>query len=196
MDVTARLLTYREAARGLWNNFLRRELKREVDFEAVGRFDAICEALFDDLVLRPLGLVEVELPDRGEACPFLVVRLASPDARVQVHRPTADGRYWDDPVKRLKADGLRLHFIDFYDFDDFGFIDFEYFRVRIAECAEHPHLVGRQALIEVTHALVEFENAGSTPEGSAGPDPEVRPTDPGQRRGPELGAVPRNRGGP
>lgn len=158
MDVTTRMLTYREAARGLWNNFLRRGLEREVDFEAVGRFYVICEALFEELVIRPLGLVDVELPDRGEAYPFLVVRLAAPDVRVQVRRPTADGRYWDDPVKRLKADGLRLHFIDFYDFDDFGFIDFEYFHVRIAECVEHPHLVGREALVEVRHGLVEFES--------------------------------------
>jgi hypothetical protein len=163
MDVTTRLLTYREAARGLWNNFLRRELKGEADFEAVGRFHVICGALFEELVIRPLGMVDVELPDQGEPYPFLIVRLASPDARVQVHRPTTDGRYWDDPVKRLKADGLRLHFIDFYDFDDFGFIDFEYFRVRIAECAEHLHLVGREALVEVPHAFVEFENAGPLP---------------------------------
>lgn len=158
MDVTAKLLTYREAARGLWNNFLRRELRGEVDFEAVGRFHAVCAALFEDLVIRPLGMVDVELPDEGEAYPFLNVRLGSPDAPVQVHRPTKDGKYWDDPVRRLKADGLRLQFIGFYDFDDFGFIDFQFFRVRIAECAEHPHLVGREALIEVPHALVEFES--------------------------------------
>lgn len=156
MDVTTRLLTYREAARGLWNNFLRRELLREVDFEAVGRFHTICDALFEDLVLRPLGMVDVELPDHGEAYSFLQVRLASPDAPVHVHRPTTDGRYWNDPVNRLKADGLRLQFIDFYDFDDFGFIDFRFFRVRISECKEHPHLVGREALLEVQHALVEF----------------------------------------
>jgi hypothetical protein len=156
MDVTTRLLTYREAARGLWNNFLRSELRGEADFEAVGRFHSICDALFEDLVIRPLGMVDVELPDHGEAYPFLEVRLSSPDAPVQVRRPTADGKYWDDPVKALRADGLRLQFINYYDFDDFGFIDFQYYRVRIAECAEQPHLVGREALLEVPYALVEF----------------------------------------
>lgn len=160
MDVTNRLLTYREAARGLWNNFLRKELTNEADSEAVGRFHVICDALFEDLVIRPLGMVDVELPDHGDPYPFLRVRLASPDAPVQVHRPTTEGRYWDDPVRRLKADGLRLQFITFYDFDDFGFIDLQFFRVRIVECAEFPHLVGREALVEVTYALVEFENVG------------------------------------
>ncbi len=163
MDVTSRLLTYREAARGLWNNYLRRELNDEADCEAVGRFHGICDAIFEDLVLRPLGMVDVDLPDRGEAIPFLIVRLASPDAPVQVHRPTTDGRYWDDPVRRLRRDGLRLQFITFYDFDDFGFVDFQYFRVRISDCAEHPHLVGREALVGVFHAVVEFEKAGPRP---------------------------------
>lgn len=161
MDVTSRILTYREAARGLWNTYLRKELQRAVDFEALARFRAICDALFEELVLGPLGVAEFERPREGEPYSFLKVHPKAPDVPIRIRRPSADGnRYWDDPVTRLRAKGLLLRFVEFYDFDDFGFIDLQFFLVRVDECEEHPHLIGREALVEVRHGLVEFESPG------------------------------------
>lgn len=159
MDVTGRMLSYREAARGLWNNFLRPQLQRAVDFEALGRFHDICDAVFEGMVLGPLGVAEMEPPRKGEPYTFLAIHPKSPDVPVRVRRPSADGnRYWDDPVTRLLAKGLVLRFVEFHDFDEFGFIDLQFFLVRVVACEEHPHLVGRDALVEVRHGQVEFEH--------------------------------------
>jgi hypothetical protein len=62
--------------------------------------------------------------------------------------------YWDDPVKRLDTAGLSLVFEGFFDWERFGYIDYQYYRVRITQCHEHPHLVGREALVDVHFASV------------------------------------------
>jgi hypothetical protein len=50
------------------------------------------------------------------------------------------------------ADDLTL--VDFFDFDQSGFLDFAYFRVAIVVSMRHPELVGHEALIEVQYAHV------------------------------------------
>ena len=50
-DVTEFLHTYRECARGVWNNFLR----ADADFNRIDAFTVICEDLLNELVLHRLG---------------------------------------------------------------------------------------------------------------------------------------------
>jgi hypothetical protein len=69
--------------------------------------------------------------------------------------------YWDNPIERLgPPDDLR--FIDFFDFDQSGFLDFAYFRVTINGSERHPELAGHEALIEVLHARVFVEDLALT----------------------------------
>jgi hypothetical protein len=77
---------------------------------------------------------------------------------IMIARPSTSGKYWDDPVNRLRLSGVSLLFIDYFDWDRFGYIDMQYYRVRILSCDEHPHLVGREALLDVHHASVYFED--------------------------------------
>jgi hypothetical protein len=72
-----------------------------------------------------------------------------------VQRPTPQGVYWDDPVKSFRSADVDLSYVGFYDFDQFGYIEVRYWRVVISQCVTHPHLAGRHALIDVTHARVE-----------------------------------------
>ena len=149
------MLTYREAARGLWNNFLR----QEADFDRVDVFASIRSLLLDELVLKPLGKAGFKKAGVAEPYPFLRVVPAVDPLPVQVNRPSQDhNMYWDDPVESLSAKGLSLLFIDFFDWDDFGYIDFRYYRVKVTACAEHPEVLGRQALVEVGYANVEFRD--------------------------------------
>jgi hypothetical protein len=37
-----------------------------------------------------------------------------------------------------------------------AFFGLQFLRVKISECTEHPHLLGREALVEVRHAVVEL----------------------------------------
>lgn len=63
---------------------------------------------------------------------------------------------WDDPVKEIPKNGIEMLFIEFFDWNRMAVQDFHYYRVRIAKFDQHPHLVGREALIETHYARVLF----------------------------------------
>jgi hypothetical protein len=63
-----------------------------------------------------------------------------------------------NPVRAvMRNDDLR--FLDFFDFDQSGFLDFGYYRVAINSSEQHPELVGHEALIEVQYAHVFVNDA-------------------------------------
>lgn len=43
---------------------------------------------------------------------------------------------------------LEMRFMALFDWNHFDYCDFQYYRVQIAGSAKHPHLLGREALIE------------------------------------------------
>ncbi len=155
-DATQLLYAYRETARTLWNNFLRPGAEPYVNFDAVEAFSEICERLFQEMVLRPLGMSGFKRTSDADPYPFLLLKPVADPVAVMVNRPSKEGRYWDEPVNRLAASGLAMQFISYFDWDQFGYIDLQYYRVRITRCDEHQHLVGREALVDVHHAGVEF----------------------------------------
>ncbi len=79
-----------------------------------------------------------------------------------IERPRErDGnRYWDDPVNGVKAADAEFHFRDYFDWDEMAYIDFQYYRVRIAAFPLQPHLVGREALLEHQYAKVFVDHPG------------------------------------
>lgn len=145
-SATEFLHRYREACRGLWNNFLRSD-----DWERVKVFDEICTTLFRELVLSPLGKGDFNRVDH-EPIPFLRVspHAASVPAMIKHVRSTTTNIYWDDPVDRVSRDATML-FIDCFDWDVRSSIDMQYVRVRIAGFAAHPEVAGRDALIDARY---------------------------------------------
>ena len=138
MDITELMNAYRECVRGIWNHTFRPTVEPNADFDAVDSFWVVRDVLFSEFVLRSLALPPLRRPSRS-------VR---------------------GPVKQVKVDGLSLAWVDFFDWDLFGYIDLQYHLVRIEACSEHPHIVGRAALIEaqyVTFRLVEDEEVGKGP---------------------------------
>jgi hypothetical protein len=155
-DVTRLMNEYRECARGLWNRFLLAKMESATDFEAVGRFQRLSALLFDDLVLRPLGM-PFWRPKQFAPYPFLRLQPTSDPVALMINRPTVQGMYWDEPIDRLALSGLSLLFIDYFDWNDFDQIDLQYFRLLIDGCQQHPRLAGRQALMDVHQARVMFD---------------------------------------
>src|SRR3990172_1583586 len=153
-DAAQLMSTYREGARGLWNNALR----PGADFDSVDAFAEICGRLFDELVLRPLGMRGYRKPRADDPYPFLRLVPRGDPVPIMINRPSEDGnRYWDDPIRRLGCKGLTLLFVDYFDWDQRGYIDLQYYRVKIAASDEQPQIVGREALVEVHHAQAVFE---------------------------------------
>lgn len=158
-DITASMLRYREAARNVWNCFLREECGG-----APGDHDweALKQVLFTALVLRRCGHDDCAAALLGPSRygfswvePIAHIRVKpSTEVPVMISRTPGCCGYWDFPVDRLGPDDADLGFIDFFDFDQAGFVDFKYYWVRIDSCARHPALAGHHALIEVSYAKV------------------------------------------
>jgi hypothetical protein len=153
-DVTIHLLRYREAARHLWNTFLRGNAGTLPDSARLDDWESLRDALFSALVLRHVNerLHPISLVKRAPIS-FLRVVPTSPGIPAMISRTRPAKTYWDNPVQRLDpADDLR--FIDFFDFDQSGFLDFAYYHVAIIGSVTHPELAGHEALIEVQYASV------------------------------------------
>ena len=85
--------------------------------------------------------------------PFLQVTPSSQTVPILINdRPGC----WDHPVKRVDLDKVEMHFIEFFDWNEFDYLDFTYYRVKIARLDGHPDVVGREALIERQYARVKF----------------------------------------
>jgi hypothetical protein len=150
-NVTLHLLRYREAARHLWNTFLRQDgtsgrvMLPESD--VLDDWECLQKNLFSALVLRHTGeRTRLRVVPTTESVPAMISR-ASPEQT-----------YWDHPIQRLGPTD-DLQFIAFFDFDQSGFLDLAYYRVSIDASEQHPSLVGHQALIEVQYADVFVNDA-------------------------------------
>ena len=117
------------------------------------------------LVLEKIGKHdsknEYDPENQLNALPFLLVIPSSQEGvPTMINRsgPPATG-YWDDPIDRLTPAEVNLQFIGYFDWNPYGFKDLQYFRVRIASSLPHPHLVGRDALLETNHARVFFDES-------------------------------------
>jgi hypothetical protein len=147
-NVTLQILKYREAARHLWNVYLRGEgefgLGALPDDDTLDDWTALKKDLFYALVVRYTG---------DEDRSLLRVVPTSPEVPAMISRSKPARTYWDNPVERL-APNDDLRFIDFFDFDQSGFLDFKYYRVAINGSERHPDLAGHEALIEVQYAHV------------------------------------------
>lgn len=166
-DLTLHVLKYREAARHLWNSFLREEDRSGAvpDGYLLDRWEAIQDELFAALVLRYTGDDTPEkvrlAPGAARPLPFLRVVPTSADVPAHVSRTKPAQTYWDHPVNRLgPTDDLR--FIGFFDFGSYDYVDFKFFHVFIQGSEKHPELAGHEALVEVEYAEV-FLREGSEP---------------------------------
>ncbi len=127
------------------------------DWDSRDQFEQITRLLFKALVVARV--------ERGHCCDLNSV---SPDhsyrvvpsdpgpVPIMIERPREGdaNHYWDDPVKEISSTDAELHFVDFFDWDRMDYIDFRYYRVRIAAFPSRPHLVGRDALLEHQYARV------------------------------------------
>lgn len=167
-DLTPHLLKYREAARHLWNCFLREDDRGGAvpNGLLLDRWEAIQDDLFAALVLRYTGDDTPEkvrlAPGAAKPLPFLKVVPMSAEVRAHVSRTKPAQTYWDHPVGQLgPTDDLR--FIGFFDFGSYDYVDFKFFHVFVQGSETHPELVGREALVEVQYARVLLHEATISP---------------------------------
>lgn len=154
-DITDLMDHYRVVARSVWNNGFWTEPELR-NWDSWDHFEQTKRLLFKALVVARL--------EEGHCCDvaslpysiYQVVPATSGPAPILIHRPREGdrNRYWDDPVSEVGASDAELQFLDYFDWNPVGYIDFQYYRVHIATFVSQPHLVGREALLEHFHGRV------------------------------------------
>jgi hypothetical protein len=157
-DVTLLVANYREAARHLWNAFLR----EEADWDRHDDFRLMCVQLFSTMVLAPIGQGDSD-PAKAWERVWCADPIPETDPQgehgvpILINRTHPASGYWDDPVKLVKPGDADMRFAGFFDWDVVGWRDFEFCRVVIAGFSTQPHVVGRLALIAPQYVDVMFD---------------------------------------
>jgi hypothetical protein len=157
-DVTSIFDHYRVSARAIWNTvFWPNQDFR--NWDSIDHFHKIEKILFQALVLAK---VDREWPLQNlfeDAISFFHVVPSIVDETpimIQRPRPSAPRGYWDEPVNLVKPGQVELLFIAYFDWNQTDYIDFRYYRVKIASFDTHSELVGRDALLERQHAAIHL----------------------------------------
>jgi hypothetical protein len=155
-DITDIMDHYRIVARSIWNTgfWAQSDLRT---WDARDQFEQIKKLLLKALVVARLEEGHYcDLYSLEDNVKYHIVPNVSHGVPIMIEQPRKDDRnhYWDDPVKHVKPSDAELHFIDYFDWDQMNYADYQYYRVRIAAFPAQPHLAGREALLEHLHAKV------------------------------------------
>jgi hypothetical protein len=156
IDVTDRFLSYREQVRHLWNGFRQSE---DPSFDVIDQFK--------EIQMLVMGMYFGSTLMNGTGTPKLLIKPIQIDSPlpILVQRMSSDrNHYWDEPQDELSPmSQASFGFIDLFDWDTSGYRDFQFVRGEVLVWPEHPHLAGREALLQVNHSRF----FSSTPVGSA-----------------------------
>ena len=160
-DVTDLFGSYRECVRHLWNAYFRPLAEPTQNWDVRDEFDAVARAIFSSLVLRPLGVLNLELsrassPDPSVLPGFIILPGVEQGTPIFINRALPRTGYWDHPINRIRPSEVELHLLRFFDFDELGYRDFRHYEVVVHASPTYPDLVGRAALIEFHNAKVLF----------------------------------------
>lgn len=162
MNVTQKFRIFRECGRDLWNLYLRDSQREEYLSRLCWQFDKILRELFQIILLDPCEVsCEVEyvkggLEDFPEIFCVEIPNLNSDS--IYISRERGHCGYWDFDLKGVSLEGIELVFIDFFDFEQIEWREFQYLRVNIVGFPAAPECIGRQALIPFVDAVIYLNN--------------------------------------
>jgi hypothetical protein len=137
---------FRLASRELFNQYFRVVEPYNGDGWALEqRFLVVQAVLFQQLVCERARLRAVGY---GDPQPEILVELRDQIAAVPalINRELTSG-YWDYPVTEITR-ACRLVFVEFFDWDQLGWRDYQYVRVQIERSQASADTVGKHALLE------------------------------------------------
>ncbi len=160
MDITNSITRFREAARHFWNTYLSERAGRDKDWDLRDEFSNVYVDLFN-------VLVKYDLPESAPSVPHLWngenkvlseyhVTGKNKELVVMINRTIPAAGYWDHPIQQINSEETDIRLISFFDWDEIGFRDMRYLRVRIV-ASPNKELIGRDALIEADSCNIRFE---------------------------------------
>jgi len=161
-DVTPIFETYRECARHLRNTYF--STRDNEDWDTIEDFEAVTSVLFERLVLgqlaeeRSCGGYAPELQNTIKDNKIIIVP-ASDRIPVMISRDStgSGNRYWDHPITHLENDDTDIAFREYFDWDQFGLIDFRYYLGTIISSSKYPDIIGHQVLVETIYVKVMYD---------------------------------------
>lgn len=160
-EATHLFMNYRECVRHLWNAYFRAIAEPTRNWDVRDEFDEIAREIFSSLVSREIGAVDFELAKESSSDPitrpdFHIVPGSECGVPILINRDLPRSGYWDYPISRVEPNDVEMHLLRFFDFEELGYREYQYFEVMIDASVDYPDLVGRAALIEVQYAKVLF----------------------------------------
>jgi hypothetical protein len=132
------------------------------NWDLLDSFKRIEQELFDSIVLVPA------IPDDQEEfnytlgfpCPMIKIIPAQNrkwDIPVEINRTKGEtSGYWDHPVTRISSPAEIL-FVNFFDWNSYGFIDMSRIMAEIKNYPANPNLVGHRLIVELMYVDIVFE---------------------------------------
>jgi hypothetical protein len=167
-DVTQIFETYRECARHLRNTYF--STRDNEVWDIIEDFEKVARVLFERLVL--VQLVEERFcdgkfePEIGSMIKGITIMIApsSTGMPVMISRDNSRGgnKYWDHPITQLETDDVEIVFREYFDWDQFGLIDFRYYLGTIVSSSKYPEIIGHQVLVETIYAKVMHDERPTT----------------------------------
>jgi hypothetical protein len=151
-DFSELLNSYRDCVRHLWNTYFSHDACQNSDWELHESFIDISDKLFRTLVIYKIGNLFGNYSSDTEELSIKVVPKG--ECPILINRDIPATGYWDDPIKCVKESEVNMKLIGCFDWDDLGFREFEFYRVRITASEKYPHLIGRDALVKPMHIRI------------------------------------------
>lgn len=149
-DITSVLMRYLDAKQHLWNSFFLGTVRDLRECEPLDSFELIDERLFYALVCHPL---KIKLPQkhlfRRDVVPSIIVKPKEdlPEVPLMLAEKLSGGsRRWNR-FANCPTDGLTLRFIEFFQWDKYGFLSSSLVRCDFERDAAGP--VNQEALVEL-----------------------------------------------
>lgn len=165
-DITDHLYNYLEASRHLWNTYFRGRIKSLYECSPLEEYEGIEELLFSALVANELDLSCPQSRRDVIDKPWLFIRVR-PSAGLNalpmmvshsVVESVSGNRRWEEAKVIELSDNSDFGFIEFFEWDRYGFVTYPYIRVQIDNRSQLPGLVGKEALIDVINVRIFYEH--------------------------------------
>lgn len=159
-DVSKKLFGYLEAKRHLWNTYFINKVNSIKECSALDDYEEIDKLLFSALVIADLGKT---LPSNfilGKD-PISFLRIVPHEGidrlSAMLSQPsTGKNRIWSKPMEISTDLSDEFLYIEFFEWDRYGFVTYPYYLTRIKKTKKQPDIIGMDALIETVKAKVVF----------------------------------------
>jgi len=150
--ITDLLNRYRECVRSIWNTYFFEQYNGTENSDLIESFSKIKQEIFDSIVLVSV-LADCEAFDYVLGFPCSRIKIVprhmnSWDIPVEINRNKGEiSGYWDHPISRINSQA-DLVFIDFFDWNPYGFIDMSRIVAEISDYPKNPNLIGHRFIVE------------------------------------------------